>query len=669
MKHMLSLAFGICLCLAVRAQNRDSLWTSSSMKSEIEWLTLASDGTLLSSNTQIRDGATNANDVYTILTGIDAQTGKVKWKYPASSSPSSQRIDGVDFVPNTPFIKLRNVPLTVIDPYDGHIIVDIAAEGITQEEAHGYLLESGHLWVSGTFNGNRCISLFDLGTGKKLWSNSDFLKEKNKAASKLSKLSAMTGSSLPNKEPIKLLCNPINHGADKMIVATSNGVFDVQISSGQVAWEADLPDPNKGKMIKVEVNTNFMRLIPGRDKFYVVKAAYITACSYTDGRPVWANPVKTSGPIDQIIYDEKGLILCPGSSNTSGMLSSGFMKMVNEKTGAELWGDGIKFNGGIKTYMYTDKGLAIVMVNTEDKNSINFIDVAAGKFALSKNVNVDGNVQYLEVVPKGLLFKTDRAINILDLTTGSSVLNLPVQGKKDRAIVSANAGDRYYFYSDADQNVYEINKSAGTSKQLNSNKIEFKGGEVPEFIEARVGGVSLSSAQNVMLIGFDGTTKFNVYNPGVRTVAAALQNVNNALDMLNNITGAASASTQLSALTGSSSRNNYDRMNQAFASTGNASYILNMKQFGSIHNRAKASAKSNENVFMMTKVNDRSTLVGINKDTGEMKSTIPLARRDDNPMYQVDALSGLLFYAPKGKNLIGWSTSANAVSCFVTAGK
>jgi hypothetical protein len=33
------------------------------------------------------------------------------------------------------------------------------------------------------------------------------------------------------------------------------------------------------------------------------------------------------------------------------------------------------------------------------------------------------------------------------------------------------------------QNVYGINKSAGTSKQLNSGKIEWKGGEVPEFIE------------------------------------------------------------------------------------------------------------------------------------------------------------------------------------------
>lgn len=666
---MLSLAFGICLCWAVQAQNQDSLWTSGSMKSEIEWLTLASDGTLLSGNTQLRDGATIGTDVYTIVTGIDAQTGKVKWKYPASSPRLSQRIGGVDFIPNTPYIQLRNVPLTVIDPYDGHVIIDLAAQGITQEEGHGYLLESGHLWVNGTFDGNRCISLFELGTGKKVWSNSDFLKEKNKAASKLSKFSALTGSAVPNKEPVRLLCNPINHGADKMILATSNGVFDVQLSSGQAAWEADLPDPNKGKMIKVEVNTNFTRLIPGRDKFYVVKAAYIVACSYSDGRPVWANPVKTSGPVDQIIYDEKGLILCPGSSNTSGMLSSGFLKMVNEKTGAELWGDGIRFNGGIKTYMYTDQGLAVVMVNSEDKNSINFIDVAAGKFSLSKNVNVDGNVQYLELVPKGLLFKTDRTINILDLTTGSSLLKLPGQTKKDRAIVSANAGDRYYFYSDTDQNVYEINKSAGTSKQLNSGKIEWKGGEVPEFIEARAEGISLFSEQNVMLIGFDGTTRFNVYNPGVRTLRTALQNVNNALDVLNQITAIASAGAQGSSLNSSASRNDYDRLNQAFALAGNASYILNLKQIGNIRNRLQASAKSNDHVFMMTKVNDRSTLVGINKDTGKTRATIPLARRDDNPMYQVDALSGLLFYAPKGKNLVGWSNSANAVSCFVTAGK
>lgn len=648
---------------AAFAQNPDSLWTSAPLKGEVQWLTVTADGTLVTGNTQVRDGATSSSDVYTLVSGLDPKTGKVKWTYPASTQKSTRRISGLDFVPNTPFVKLRGVPLTVIDPYDGHTIIDLDAEGITQEEGHGYLLESGHAWVAGTFEGNRCISLFDLSTGKKLWSNAEFLREKNKAASKLNKLSALTGSALPNKEPIKLMCNPINHGTDKMIIATSNGVFDVTLASGQIGWEAELPDPNKGKMVSVEVGAGFLRLIPGRDKFYIVKAAYITACSYTDGKPVWANPVKTSGPITQIIYDEKGLILCPGSSNASGLLSSGYIKMVDEKTGAERWSDGIKFNGGIKTYRYTDKGLAVVMVNSEDKNSINFIDVTTGKFTLPKNVNVDGNVQYLETVPKGLLYKSDRTVNILDLTSGAQLLDLPAQSKKDRNLVSTDANDRFYFYSDADQHVYEINKGAGTSRRLTTTKVDFKGGEVPDFIEARTSGIALYSNQNLTLIGSDGAVKFAAYHPAVRTLGTVAQNVGNALDAVSLVLTAA---TQVSNFNTAAARNDYDQMNQAFATAGTATYLLAMKQFGSIQNRLKASAASNDNVFMMIKVNDRSALLGIRKDTGETVSTINLARRDNEPLYEVDRFSGLLFYAPMGSNLLGWNTSPNAISCFVT---
>lgn len=669
MKTMLSILFALTLFGSLcQAQNPDSLWTSAALGNEAEWLTLTADGTLIASTNQLRDGATSGADIYTVLSGIDTQTGKVKWRYPASSSASARRISGLDFVPNTPFVQLRNVPLTVIDPYDGHVIIDIAAEGITQEESHGYLLESGHLWVNGMVGGNRCISVFDLTSGKKLWSNADFLKEKNKAASKLNKLSALTGSAMPNKEPIRLLGTPINHGADKMILATSNGVFDVQIATGQMAWEAELPDPNKGKMVKVETDINFMRLIPGRNKFYVVKAAYITAYSYTDGKPVWANVVKTSGPIDQIIYDEKGLILCPGSSNVKGMFATGYLQMVNEKTGEPLWGDGIKFNGGIKTYLYTDKGLAVVMVNSEEKNSINFIDVAQGKFTLSKNISLAGEVQYLELVSKGLLFKTDRTINILSLDSGEPILSLPVQTKKERAIITASEGDRYYFYSDADQNVYEINKATGASRKLNNGKIDFKGGEAPGFIEVRKDGVSLYSEQNATLLGFDGTARFAVFNPGVRTVHTALQNAGNALDAMNQLMTIANAGQQTAVtLASSQARNQYDQLSQALAAAGNATYVMNLKQFQSIRNRLHASARSNDNIFMMTRIADRSMLVGVSKDTGATVSKIPLARRDENPMYQVDAVSGLLFYAPKGKNLLGWSNTAYAISCFTTA--
>jgi hypothetical protein len=434
-----------------------------------------------------------------------------------------------------------------------------------------------------------------------------------------------------------------------------------------VNWQTELPDPNKGKMVKVEVDIDFLRLIPGPDKFYVVKAAYITAYGY-DGKPAWAEPVKTSGPIAQIIYDEKGLILCPGSSNVKGMVASGYLKMVNEKTGAELWGEGIKFSGGvIKTYVYTDKGLAVVMTNPEtEKNMVNFVDVAAGKFSLPKSVNLEGNVQYIELVPKGLLYKTDRTVNILDLATDKSLFSFPVQSKKDRAILSVTSGDNYYFYSDEDQHVYEINKIAGTGKQLTKAKVVFQGGETPSSIEVRKDGVVLFGEQNVTLIGFDGTAKFNSYNPGVQNFSTAMKNMGNALDMMNAVMDVVNAGSQMSsALNGSSSgRNQYDQANQAFAAVGSAAYVVNLKQFGSISKRLKASAQSQDNVVMMTKVDGRATLVAVNKDTGSIGAKIPLARKDDQPMYLIDSVSGILFYSPKGKNLLNWSNTPNSVSSF-----
>ncbi|MFZ5999645.1 MAG: hypothetical protein ACOYW3_03985, partial [Bacteroidota bacterium] len=308
-------------------------------------------------------------------------------------------------------------------------------------------------------------------------------------------------------------------------------------------------------------------------------------------------------------------------------------------------------------------GLAVVMVNSEGKNSINFIDVTTGKFTLPKNVNVDGNVQYLETVPKGLLYKSDRTVNILDLTSGAQLLDVPAQSRKDRNLVSTDASDRFYFYSDADQHVYEINKGAGTSRRLTTAKVDFKGGEVPDFIEARTSGIALYSNQNLTLIGSDGAVKFAAYHPAVRALATVAQNVGNALDAVSLVHTAA---TQISNFNTAAARNDYDQMNQAFATAGTATYLLAMKQFGSIQNRLKASAASNDNVFMMTKVNDRSALLGIRKDTGETVSTINLARRDNEPLYEVDRFSGLLFYAPKGSNLLGWNTSPNAVSCFAT---
>jgi hypothetical protein len=564
------------------------------------------------------------------------------------------------------------------------VLVDAIKENIKNIEDYGFLLESGHAWVSGTIDGEKSLSVFDLRTGKKLYSNTEVFAEKRKAAAKLNKLASLTGAPMPGGKGgfVKLLCKPINHGKDNMILATSNGIFHARIATGEIDWEAELPDINKGKAIKVEQGVDYIQLMPGRgETFFVVKASYMVAMNYSDGKPAWKDLVKTSGPIEQIIYDQKGLILCPGSSNTQGVIATGHIKMVDEKSGAELWGEGIKFNGGVKNYLYTEKGLAVAMVNSSSqKNSINFIDVATGKFVLPKNVNVDGNLQYLELTPKGLLYKTDREINILGLETDKRLMDIPVQSKKDGAIISVNGTDHVYFYSSDDKAIYDINKTEGTGKALTKAKIDFKSGEEPAAIEIRKDGVLVYSPQNATLVGFGGDVKYNVYNPGVRTlnsVATKIFAYTDALSSVVAIAGSAIAANQLSQATVQLSdaltpaqqaavRNEFSKIQQAYAVVGTADFITSLATFKNVKSRVSASAQTANTIYMMTKVDEGTVLLGINKDSGEAISKVKLARRDKDPLYELDSESHYLFYAPRGSNAIGWSTSPNAITCYRT---
>jgi hypothetical protein len=407
----------------------------------------------------------------------------------------------------------------------------------------------------------------------------------------------------------------------------------------------------------------------------------MVAMNYADGKPDWKSPVKTSGPIEQIIYDQNGLILCPGSSNQEGVLASGYVKLVDERTGNEMWGDGIKFNGGIKNYLYTEKGLAVAMVNSSsNKNSINFIDVATGKFALAKSVNVDGRLEYLELTPKGLLFRTDREVNIIGLETDKRLMDLPVQSKNDMSILSVNAKDHVYFYSADDKSIYDINKTDGTSKALNKGKIGFQGGERPLYIDLRSDGVCVYSAQNATLVKFDGSIKYNVYHPGVKTLMTTLNKIEAATAVFGSIMSVASA-TMDAADVGKASlqmganqtpaqqaelRNSFSQLQQAYSSVGPASFVLSLERFKTVKSRLEASAQSKNEIYMMTKVDDRSVLLGIDKDSGEPVSKVMLAKRDKEPLYELDVESGYLYYAPKGTNVIGWSTTKNSVTGYRT---
>ncbi|HEX8059741.1 MAG TPA: hypothetical protein VF473_02345 [Cyclobacteriaceae bacterium] len=667
------------------AQKIDSLWTTMPLTYEINSLTVAPDGSLIAmTRTNFKPGDPKAFG--TLLTGVNSETGAVEWTFPKEFPADRVNINGIDIAPNTPFIIPTGTPLAVIDPMDGRVLVDAVKENIKNIEDYGFLLQSGHAWISGTIDGEKSLSVFDLRTGKKLYSNTEIFKEKNKAAAKLNKLAALTGATAPGGKGgfVKLLCAPINDGKDNMIIATSNGIFHAKIATGQIDWEAELPDINKGKAIKVEQGIDFVKMMPGRgETFFVVKPGYMIAMNYSDGKPAWKDLVKTSGPIDQIIYDQAGLILCPGSANVGGIVATGYIKLVDEKTGSELWGDGIKFNGGVKNYLYTERGLAVAMVNSSNnKNSINFIDVTAGKFVLPKNVTVDGNLEYLELTPKGLLYKTDREVNIIGLETDKRLMDLPTQSKNDMPILSVNGPEHIYFYSDDDKLVYDINKATGTGAALNKEKVDFKNGEKPMFIDLRKNGVFVYSAQNAKLIGLDGTTKYNVYYPGVRTLGSVMNKIGTYTHALAAVAAVAAAGVDANHLSKATVqlsdvltpaqqatlRNQFSMAQQAYAVVGTAEFITSLANFKNVKSRVSASGQSNDMIYMMTKFDDRTSLLGLNKDRGEAVAKIGLARGDKNPMYELDTESGYLYYVPEGR-ILGWSTGENSITGYSTPEK
>ncbi|MEJ0033347.1 MAG: hypothetical protein WDO15_24760 [Bacteroidota bacterium] len=98
----------------VQAQKIDSLWTSPPFTWETQTLTIAPDGTLIAAAREnYKKGLTNVQALQ--LTGINTETGAVKWKFPKEFTPDRVDITGFDIAPNTPFIVPKGTPLIVID--------------------------------------------------------------------------------------------------------------------------------------------------------------------------------------------------------------------------------------------------------------------------------------------------------------------------------------------------------------------------------------------------------------------------------------------------------------------------------------------------------------------------------------------------------------------------
>lgn len=642
--------------LAAFAQpNAGTVWSAE--VGQAKWMHLAPDGTVIVCTTVEKD-STQTSELF----GYDPANGKVKWHL---RPHPNKLISGVDPVPNLPYLRLRDVPLTIIDPHDGHVVINAATQGVHSIYNYGFLYQSGHLWLDAVYGGGRSLSLFALATGKMLWTSRSFFDGPDQ--SKMNSFNKIVAVTQYQSDKPRLLGAPINHGTDKMIFAVGdalkyNYLFKVHTSTGDIEWKTDVPSPNKDKLVRVEVDTSFWRMIPGPRRFFFVRANWLTACDYNTGKEMWKTPVKTIGRVGEIIYDSRGMILSSVSTDVETIISTGRFHMVNEETGAELWPSPLKYNGGLSTFQFTEKGLAVATENPESGiRKVNFIDVEKGKYSLDNALSIAGQIKHLQVVPKGVYYSSDREVNILD-AEGGQLLTIPKHNRAQGPLPIAEGDRKAYVFNKETKDVYEIDKELGTARTLNKDKIDFKGNDSPDRVELRNEGVLLYSENNLTFINFDGTTRYQVHFKAVwnvqeklKVLAALIEAV---MDVAQELTAMSmTMQTQLSdpnltVAQKADIRNTADRQMRAYVQVSGGDVVRNLDAFNAVKLRAAGSASSPNTVVILTTVDKKNVLAIVNKDTGAATSKIELVDNDDSPMYEIDPFTGRLFYIGKGLNFM-----------------
>jgi hypothetical protein len=253
-----------------------------------------------------------------------------------------------------------------------------------------------------------------------------------------------------------------------------------------------------------------------------------------------------------------------------------------------------------------------------------------------------------------LLYVTEEEVNIVDLATGTVLLDDAIETGPG---LNASKGKRMFVFSPDDDALFMVDREAGKAKQFSKEDIEFEGKESATGVEVRSKGVVVMSDQNIVMVKPDGSTAFSKYYPAPREPA-----MKRALLIAQGIRAAyiGGMATAASAQIGVAAARKADdpasakmgaAISQAYGALGQAGAEYAVKAFTQAAARFKATMQGRDYVMMLTETDDGNALVRVNKDTGEIDASISLGKKKD-PKYEVDDISGRVYYAPSGAELV-----------------
>ncbi|HEY5825385.1 MAG TPA: hypothetical protein VIT44_13515 [Cyclobacteriaceae bacterium] len=665
-KWLLGLIF---ISASLFAQPKTAPAWSTKFSSAINWQRVHSLGYILVST----------NDA---LYAVNPADGVISWenKSFAALDPSMmEEVAGTEFLAITYKLdKSSSIPLqAIIKVMDGKVLFDSQKEGIAVLSRH-VLAQSGRLLVMGVKQGSdlkdliATVYMYDIQSGKQLWVNDQlFRAEAPKGKGVLGKLQTM-GSQLGGIQ--KLTSEPVETEGKFVTITHPSYAMKLNSATGDLVWKNALMASQKAKILfspyqkdvtfiateaESENGSGFSTSAGSKSgqptKFYTNQ---YYAFNSSTGTPLWKEPAKENDHLNQVIMHEKGLIICPMSSQKPTI------NFIDYTTGVTSWGKkgkGIKAEGSVVSYITTEKGILLTTAFDNAWNSkaeeyyLNVLDPATATFKFEKSVKLKGDLVRSELTPKGLLFITKREVNILDVNTGSLIWENsieaggPSSSDKIRPFPVGNQGDKLFVYSPKDGAVYEVDKQAGTNRKLTNAKIEFEGKELPSAIDVSSDGLVLSSEQNIMKLDWKGSVMYKKYYAAPRE--PALLRALYAAQAVRAAYVGAVASAYSAELTKASQQTTVptgkvvgQELAKGFGELGEAGFNYSaqaMKQFSA---RYKASQSTPDFVIMMTKQEKKGNqLVQVSKANGEISRAIDI-KNDKEPEYDVDQIFNQVYY-------------------------
>lgn len=532
------------------------------------------------------------------------------------------------FIPKAPYVIVGQTGFgglrtksAVIDYMSGKTLFSTEANGWKAIGVCQVLMPQNKLVVSGQRKAKekyaQAVAIYDLNSGDQI----SFYKFK--------------GSEQAMGTPLLL--------SDGVIIPTSKGLMKVDMTSGNVLWKNEIK--RVGWMVADETEQDIYAFTATANqkntKIYKINA---------NGASAWSEERKVKGNVSNFQILPQGIAVVSdvqdsgkkGLAKLAAAKAESKITMLSASNGEDLWEKAPKTKGYVQHFYIMDDGI-LFGIKEGGINKISF----DGKTLFKKPLKTGANILTMAETPQGLLYITSEDANIVNLSTGDQVWSKALKFKRADVVSSDLDRKNNRFLIAADEKVYSIDATSGTSELL--TEASFEGKEDPTSVEVREGGILLASDQNMMLLDWNGSTSWHEYKraPGKSAFGAILAGA----------TALATATVAVSASVEAQQYRNrlgqYTSRGEALNDFADAMAAASGASVAEMLKRFKATSATKDAQFVLTKLDDGVGLMKLNKDTGNVEKEIIL--KDKKPAYKVDEFGGYLYYRANDKTIYAYN--------------